>query len=165
MTLKKSKEEQEPNSDKAYDVINGLNIYFEGLLTLDITDKYKINIQTLNEYLSKANEYIECEKINTIGTVWQIRCKNDSKQNAIDSMKNYLSIVLKQENIELLNIGISISLSHFNHKDIDSPLTDSIDYSLFEHFSAETFSILPKLLEPTESCFAKWNGKRWSERS
>lgn len=163
MIPKKSKEEQELKSDEAYDLLDGLNIYFEGLLTLDIIDKYKSSIQSLNEYLGKGGKDIECQKINMMEAVWQIRCKNDTKQNAIDSIKNYLSIVLKQESIELLNIGISISLSHFNHKDIDSPLTDSIDYSLFEHFPAKFSNILPEVLEPAQPYFAKWNGKRWSE--
>lgn len=164
MNLQEKIEEQAIDSDKPYNILDSLNIYFEGLLTIDSNNKDESVRQYLNEYLSKGTEYIECQKTDNIGIIWQIRCKSDSKQDAIDSIKDYLLIILKQENINFLNIGISISLSFFSHKNIDRPLSDPIDYSLFENSLLKFSDVSPKLFEPVEPYFAKWDGKEWSEK-
>ncbi len=164
MSFQEKNSKQKLDSDKPYDVMHGLNIEFRGLLTLEITSNHENSRQSINDYLSKATNNIRCQKADHVGASYEVLCINNNKQDAIDSIKDFLSIILKQEKIKHINIGISISLSFMNHKSSDRPMIDPIDYSLLEGSQSKVLNIFPKLIEPVEPQFATWNGEKWSVR-
>ena len=148
--------DQKLDFDKPYDAMQGLNIKFEGLLTLELTDKHANSKQFLNEYLSKATDNVRCQKADHIGTSYELHCTNDNKQDAINSIKDFLSIILIREEIRHLKACINISLSSFNHED-----KNCIDYNFIKHNSDQFFDVLPRLLEPVEPQFIAWDGETW----
>ena len=159
MSFQEKNSKQKLDSDEPYDVMHGLNIEFRGLLTLELTDKHANSKQSLNEYLSKATDNVRCQKADHIGTSYGLHCTNDNKQDAINSIKDFLEIILIREEIRHLKACINISLSSFNHED-----KNCIDYNFIKHNSDQFFDVLPKLLEPVEPQFIAWDGETWSNR-
>ena len=159
MNLQEKNSTQKLESDEPYDVMHGLNIKFDGLLTLELIDKYANKRQALNEYLSKYTNDIQCQKVDHIGTIYQIHCENDNKSSVIVTIKDFLSIILIREEIKHLKACININLSSLNHEEDK----DCIDYNFIERNLKQFFDVLPKLLEPVEPQLIVWDGETWSD--
>lgn len=164
MSFQEKNSKQKLGSSEPYNVMHGLNIEFRGLLTLEITNSHENSRQSFNDYLSKATDNVRFQKADHLGASYEVYCTNDNKRDAINSIKDFLSIILKQEKIEHINIGISISLSFMNHKSSDRSMIDPIDYSLLEGSQSKVLKAFSKLLEPVEPQFATWNDETWSNR-
>ena len=143
--------------------MDGLNIHFEGLVILQIKDKNYDRNQYISQSMCTESEIIDCSWVPDIKNAWKICCKADSKKEAIKLIKKHIGKALKRENIQFANMRIDISLSYLNHKEKGHPFADPIDYSLFEFFSKELISNLPKLFEPLSSRCAEWEKGKWSK--
>lgn len=163
MSFQSKSDEKEKDEDREWTVFDGLNIHFEGLVILQIKDKNYDRNQYINQSMYTESEIIDCKWILDIKNAWKICCKANSKKEAIKLIKEHMGRVLKKESIHFANMRIDISLSYLNHKEKGRPLADPIDYSLFESFSKELISILPKLFEPLSSQCVEWEKSKWSE--
>lgn len=165
MNFQKYLDEQQHDEGKPYDVLEGLNIHFEGLLILDIGNRDYNRQQYFNRYIREGTEKIECQKIIDKEDFWNISCKANSKKEAIELIKKYVEIILKKERITSIKIVININLSYLNHKDISNNFFDDpVDYNLFQFYPEKFNDMLPKLIEPIGNYFIEWNGKSWSDR-
>lgn len=146
-------------------LLEGINIHFTGLLTLNLLDKYSSLRPSLNEHLDIDTDDLGFLKKNDIGTLWYVRCRANIKGKAMRKIIDYLATFLQENNINHMHVAISIQLAHFNHKPIDHPMVDPIDYNLIDNLEDKKSSIFKDIYEPVEPYFAMWDGKKWNVAS
>lgn len=157
LTLKESEE-----FATEVNILSNINICFEGLLALNFLETHEDYRSSLNDHMENFFGNLEFQKRDKIGNIWYVRCKANSKQEALDEVFNYLANILEGKNITYLNTAISMSLSYFNHKNIDQPMNDPIDYKVIEMLDHKSIEVLKNILEPIEPSFKKWNGESWT---
>jgi len=143
-------------------LLKDINIHFGGLITLNLLAKYEPSRHSLNEYLEIDTDNLGFHKRPDVGTLWYVRCRADTKVDAMRKILDYLATFLEENNISLMHVAISIQLIHLNHKPIDHPMVDPIDYNLIDHLEHKQAAIFKNVIEPIEPYFAVWNGKKWS---
>lgn len=153
---------QELLNSESYNSTDGIHIIYTGLLMFNNVENYEEFFRSISEYLEIDNEQLGFQKRSKTGVLWYVRCRANSKQQAHKEVMNYLSDIFSKKNVKNISIALQVNLAHCSHKEMGSLFSDPIDYGYLDTIECGLSDILKTLIEPTEPCFAVWDGKCWS---
>lgn len=153
---------QELLNSENYNSLEGINIVYTGLLMLNNSPRLERIFDSVNECIEIDSEQLGFQKRNRSGTLWYVRCRANNMQQAHRKVLDYLSDIFCKKDLNNISIALQVSLSHFSHKEMGTLFNESIDYEYLEQLGCGLSDIFKSLIEPTEPCFAVWNGERWS---
>lgn len=152
---------QELLNSEDYNSTKGINIIYTGLLMLGNSLHLERISDSVMECLEIDNEQLEFQKRNKNGTLWYVRCRANNMQQAHHKILGYLSDIFSKKDLKNISIALQVSLAHFSHKEMGSFFSDPIDYGYLEQIECGFSDAFKSLIEPTEPCFAVWDGKVW----
>lgn len=153
---------QELLNSEIYNSTEGIHIIYTGLLIFNNIENHKELFCSITEYLEINNEHLGFQERSKTGVLWYVRCRANSKQQAHKDIMNYLSNIFSKKDVKNISIALQVNLAHFSHKEMGAYFSDPIDYGYLEHIDCGLSDIFKSLIEPTEPCFAVWDGERWS---
>lgn len=153
---------QELLNSENYNSLEGINIVYTGLLMLGDSPHLERISDSVNKCLEIDSEQLGFQKRNKIGTLWYVRCRADNMQQAHHKILHYLSDIFSKKDLKNISIALQVNLAHFSHKEVGTPFSDPIDYGYLEQLGCTLSDTFKSLIEPTEPCFAVWDGKVWS---